>query len=454
MNFKRLDTDKLARHMLVLSVVMAGFGYGVVAEHFGLFPVPWMKSANAAVEAMLEETGTRLPWYYVRSSQRDRVRVRAQAAVAPGLTLISGVAERDESWVRVVDISGRPIHSWRIDWFKIWPSATHVPADVLPKSNGGLVHGVVLLPGGDLVFNFEELGMVRLDPCGNVVWRLPYRTHHSVSRDEDGNLWVPGLITREHKVDSLPNHQAPFDDYTLLKVSPDGQILEERSVVELLQKNGLRGLLHMSSIANRNTAVTGDTLHLNNVEVFPSTLAPGVFKRGDVMVSLRNINAIVVFDPSDWHVKFTSIGGVLRQHDPDFIDGNTISVFDNNNLAVWRENDDSRPDPAGHHSRIATVSALTGTVTTRYAGSPERPFFTDIMGQHQQLANGNVLITESIAGRVFEIDRAGNTVWEYFNLIDDGMLGLVGDARRLPGDLDERFFSRISSACERSTTEH
>jgi hypothetical protein len=452
MRFTNVDTDKLAQRMLIVSIVLVGFGYGVVAEHFGLFPVTWMKSANAAVEAMLEDSGTRLPWYYIKSSRKNRVHVRAPQAMAPGLTLIAGVAPRDESWVRIVDASGKEVHNWRIDWFDIWPNPTHLPADVLPKSNGGLVHGVMVMPNGDLVFNFEELGMVRLDACGKVVWRLPYRTHHSIHRDEQGTFWVPGLITREQPLASLPNYQPPFDDYTLLKVSPDGRVLEERSVLELLHKNDLRGLLHMSSIANRNTIVTGDTLHLNDVDIFPSTLRPGVFKAGDVMVSLRNINAIIVFDPADWSVKFTSVGALLRQHDPIFVDGNTISVVDNNNLCVWRG--ESYPDPVGRYSRIATISATTGKVTTRYTGTPGEPFFTDIMGQHQLLPNGNTVVTETIAGRVFELDRGQKIVWEYFNIIGDGLLGVIADAQRLPPELDEAFFTNVASRCEASTREH
>ncbi len=423
----------------------------MVAEHFGLFPVPWMKTANAAVESMLEESGTRLPWYHIRSTQGQRIRRATPEAIAPGLTIIAGVTEKDETLARIVDATGRTIHSWRIAWFDIWPGAAHVPADALPKSHGPLVHGVALMPGGDLVFNFEELAMVRVDGCGKVVWKLPYRTHHSIHRDEQGNFWVPGLITREQPLESLPNHQPPFDDYTLLKVSPDGRILAEHSVTDLLITNGLRGLLHMSSTANRRTTVTGDTLHLNDVEVFPTTLPAGVFKAGDVMISLRNINAIIVFDPSNWQVKFTSIGAVLRQHDPNFVDGNTISVFDNNNLAVWR--DESSPDAAGHYSRIATISAVTGKVTTRFAGTRERPFFTDIMGQHQLLPNGNLLVTESIAGRVFELDRNNEIVWEYFNVVRDGVLGLVADAQRLAPDFDEAFFAKKAATCAQSSTD-
>ena len=61
-------------------------------------------------------------------------------------------------------------------------------------------------------------------------------------------------------------------------------------VVDLLRDNGLSGLLYMSAIKQRDTSVTGDTLHLNNVEPFPAAMQPGVFAPGDLLVSLRNID--------------------------------------------------------------------------------------------------------------------------------------------------------------------
>ena len=119
------------------------------------------------------------------------------------------------------------------------------------------------------------------------------------------------------------------------------------------------------------------------------------------MVSLRNINAVIVFDADTKAAKFMSIGTMLRQHDADYIDGNTISVFDNNNLDPMVET----------QSRIIRIDARDGSVTTTFAGSPAVPFFTNIMGKHQILENGNTLITESRGGRTFEVTGDGRLVF-------------------------------------------
>ena len=69
-----------------------------------------------------------------------------------------------------------------------------------------------------------------------------------------------------------------------------------------------------------------------------------------------------------------------------------------------------------------------------FQGSAKRPFFTDIMGKHQWLPNGNLLITEACKGRAFEINPDGKIVWNFVNYVDDGVVGLVEEVKRLPLD--------------------
>ena len=47
------------------------------------------------------------------------------------------------------------------------------------------------------------------------------------------------------------------------------------------------------------------------------------------------------------------------------------------------------------------------------SGSACRPeFFAPFTSGAQRLTNGNTLITESATGRIFEVDTAGNLIWE------------------------------------------
>jgi len=446
----KIDRDVVARWVFFMSALILAFLYGVAATKLNIFPAPLILSAKGAADYLLEQWGGRTAWYYHSTDQREQVVVHAPEQVAPGLTLIGELGTDEKSHVKVVDERGRVIHSWRIDWYEMWPDPAHLPAEVVPKTAPSEIHGVKLASNGDLIFNFEKLGMVRLDPCGQIVWRLPHRTHHSIHIDENGHIWTSGLITRQSPQPLLPNYAPPFEEFTILEVTPDGQIVRELPVAKLLIDNDLHGLLYMGTTNNRSTKVTDDTLHVNDVEVFPSWRAPGVFRAGDIMISLRNINAIAVFDPSTLRIKFLSIGRVLRQHDPEFLDGNTITVFDNNNLAVWH-GDGALPDPAGHYSRVVAISAKTGDSEVRFSGSKEQPFFTDIMGKHQWLSNGNLLLTEAVAGRVVEVNPQGRIISEYFNLQGDGVVALVDDAVRLPPEFDEAFFANAVAACRTET---
>jgi hypothetical protein len=102
---------------------------------------------------------------------------------------------------------------------------------------------------------------------------------------------------------------------------------------------------------------------------------------------------------------------------------------------------------SGQSSRILRFSAISHDVDTLYAGTPQHPFFTDVMGQHQRLSNGDMLLTESVPGRVLEVDQDGRTVWEYYNLVRPGVRGTVSDAYRLPRQFDERFFTQKAAEC-------
>jgi hypothetical protein len=177
----------------------------------------------------------------------------------------------------------------------------------------------------------------------------------------------------------------------------------------------------------------------------------GVFKHGDVMISLRNINTVVVFDPDTLKIRHVMTGTFLRQHDPDFIDGNTVSLYDNNNLILDRFDNTSGSPILDQSSRIIKILATSADVSVLYEGTPTQPFFSNIMGNHQILENGNILIAETRAGRAFEVTSDGTLVWEHFNIIEPGLLGIVEDAQRLPPDFNEAFFAKIAANCAAAT---
>ncbi len=171
-------------------------------------------------------------------------------------------------------------------------------------------------------------------------------------------------------------------------------------------------------------------MHLNDVEVLREEMAAAfpLFAAGDVLVSIRNLDMIAVLDRETLLVKWWMTGPFLRQHDPDFLPNGHILVFDNRKGGLQRE---------FGYSRILEVDPTTRQVVWSYAGSERAPFYTDSRGKQQKLPNGNVLVTEAQAGRVFEVAReaqGGRIFWEWINGLGGGLAGYVTQADRVPDD--------------------
>jgi hypothetical protein len=266
----------------------------------------------------------------------------------------------------------------------------------------------------------------RLDACGEVVWKLPYMTHHSVFVSDDGNLWVPGVRHHAGPAPSLPGIVPPFDEDTVLQVSPDGEILREISLLELFYRNELQALLFANGLHTIDGSSHKDLLHLNDVDVLSASNADAfpLFEPGDIMVSLRNLNLVMVIDPVSEVVRWSQTGPWIRQHDPDFLPDGRIMVFDNRR--------DDRDGRTFGGSRILAIDPATREVQTIYEGSDNETFFTDTKGQQQPLPNGNVLIIEAKRGRVFEVAPDSRIVWSYISPFDQDHVAQVSDAIRYP----------------------
>ena len=65
------------------------------------------------------------------------------------------------------------------------------------------------------------------------------------------------------------------------------------------------------------------------------------------------------------------------------------------------------------------------------------------MGVHQKFASGNILIAQPTYGRVFEVTRDAEIVWEYINRLNKDYLGHVTIAEKFPTN----YFTFDKKAC-------
>jgi hypothetical protein len=272
-----------------------------------------------------------------------------------------------------------------------------------------------------------------------VLWKLDNLGHHSVHYADDGTIWVSSEKRKPDGAVAAIDSNDSAMDYILQQIDLDGKILRNISLFDVLKKNDLVGLSYMSKERTRSTGKLIDTLHQNDVETFPAGMASDMFKAGDLLVSMRDVNTVFVIDPTDLKVKFLSVGRFLHQHDPDFLKGDKISVFDNHNIP--------QSDTVTRASRIVEIDARTGAVTPVIDGTGEEPFFTDVMGSHQRLPNGNILVVPSGEGRVLEFTPEGRLAWRFDNRVAKGLNRRIYNAMVLPESMNEAFFKAKRATC-------
>lgn len=406
--------DKVA---FVASLAVLAWLYGFATSARGWFPNDFIVLAwdQARQVVASPPPGFTAPRVY----DRRGVRVPRPRSVQQGATLITSYW-RDSTWqpgLRLIDRRGRVLHEWLYD-------VTDVFGDTVQRV--GDLQGAHLFPDGDVLVNFAYVGIARLDACGSVVWRLPEGSHHSIARAEDGTFWIPGYrqnapTTSPRYPNGLPGLSDTVGRDRVLHVSADGDLIESIDVLELLYANGLE-----RHIAKSHRLKQSDVVHLNDIEPLPASMAPDypLFEAGDLLVSLRDLDLVLVFDPASGDVRWHASHPFIEQHDPDFLGDGWIGVFDNNRDGT------ERGSMLGG-SRIVAVRPGTDSVAIRFPSAESDPFYSEYAGKWQHLDNGNMLLTESAAGRVVEVAGDGRTVWEWVHgPYDDARVPEVYEAAR------------------------
>ena len=67
----------------------------------------------------------------------------------------------------------------------------------------------------------------------------------------------------------------------------------------------------------------------------------------------------------------------------------------------------------GGTTRIIEFNPHSMEILWEYPGDSDERLFSSIYGSQQRLSNGNTLISESNNGRILEVTRDGDIVWEY-----------------------------------------
>lgn len=313
--------------------------------------------------------------------------------VYSGYTLIVtnsglGAGADGNKYASLIDMSGQICHRW--------------------QSDEGISYGQIL-PNGHLLMRTwapqqgidgepmagSSTAILELDWDSNVVWE--YRNnalHHDFIRLASGNtlvlLWEQLTQEETNKItggivrDSDPD-QMMVD--VIAEIGPEGEVIKKWYAKEFLDfDNDV-----ICPLEGRH----GWT-HGNSLDVMPN---------GDILVSFRQINVVGIVDQSSGVLKWKwGPGDISHQHDATHVGNGNVMIFDNGSHRFGVS-----------YSRVLEINPLSDTVVWEYRGSPPIAFYSFNLGSAQRLPNGNTLICEGAPGRLIEVTKMGEIVWEYIS---------------------------------------
>lgn len=395
----------------VVSVALLGFVAGSVATLSEAAPARVVENAYRAGSALyskLTQYSDPLQFDLWREARTDKrgTTIYQPNKVQPGYTLFT---TGDKQRVQLIDFDGRVVHEWGLPYSQLWDKSAAVKA---PQPDSHVyIEKSHLYPNGDLLALYVAVGdtpwgygLVKYDRDNRVLWKYLAHVHHDLDVAPDGKVYV---LTQEIGQDDLPQYphlKAPrIDDYVAI-LSPEGKELKKIRIIDVMLKSPYARLLDTVPWYIQKGA--GDYLHTNSIEILDGrgTHKLPEAQPGRVLLSFREIGTIAIMDLEKEEIVWAMRGPWLRQHDPDLLANGNILLFDNQ----------GHVGPGGI-TRVIEVDPKTNKIVWQYAGTPDHPFESEVRSSQARLANGNTLITESDGGRLFEVARNGEVVWEWIN---------------------------------------
>jgi len=333
------------------------------------------------------------------------VRTHDPTKVDFGYTLFSS------SWsdrAFLMDMNGLVVHTWKV---------TH--------SNVSELHD-----DGNLFTHNCGAWLEEIAPDGAVIWRwegeawMTTPNHHDYAWVSSDEIYSLGAVNEAVKPGLYPEGREPEYIRTdiIVRLNRSKQVVWRFSFTDHFealceladlpipipyhdpQKVNRPGELPpIPAITTAPSPCSPDWAHANTIECLPDTplgRRDERFKQGNLLFSLRAIDVIGIIDPAKDRIVWAWGPGVLDgQHQPTMLPNGNILIFDN---GTYRG-----------HSIIREIDPVTGDSQWEYRDL--ETFFSPFRSGNQRLPNGNTLICECDAGRLFEVTVDGEVVWDFYN---------------------------------------
>lgn len=228
--------------------------------------------------------------------------------------------------------------------------------------------------------------LIQYNSCGGQDWAVPAKyTHHHFqmkSRSHVGVWAWDGLDMVEYSLlDGNELQRISLGD--VINKNPNIHIFEARLAFGRQNKWAYgstnfdikKGSKRYEEVENADW----DPFHPNDIEPLTKEKADSyeMFEEGDLLVSLRSINLVFVFRPSTKEIIWHIYGLTSRQHDPDWNNRGSITIFDNK-----------------YHNGSSTISSINphdGDMEALVFSTSDFLFFKPTGGNHEISDDGDMI---------------------------------------------------------------
>ena len=231
--------------------------------------------------------------------------------------------------------------------------------------------------------------LAEVDWDGNVVWEYINKyQHHDFYRFPNGNTMVPEWVELPEEFHRGVRGGRKMPRERLPRLLGDDLVEIDRAQNEVRRIHTWE-LLDPIRDPIFATARRWEWTHINSIDVN---------SEGDIVFSARHNDRVCVIDNKTGEIgfKYTETHG---QHHATWVKDGNIQVFDNGDAS----------------SRVIEIDPSNSEVVWDYQGVPSSQFFSGHISGATRLESGNVLICEGTSGRLFEVNRAHEVVWEWIN---------------------------------------
>ncbi len=287
----------------------------------------------------------------------------------------------------LMDLEGQVVHKWAGKNVKIqnW-------------------HHIEPVIDGSIIAIATGQGLVKINWGNQKEWFTPGGFHHDL--DILSGRTIYALMRKGRNIPYKNTKLQVLDDLIGI-LNSNGKIIKTYSLYNIFKDyitekklEKIEKYLKKATPRTLRTDTPSDIFHTNSIEVLRKDV-PGLGKRGNILLSIRQLNLIALVDIDEEKVIWSWGQDELEhQHHASVLENGNILLLDN---GIRR-----------NYSRVIEINSTTKKIVSEFKGNSHiKKFYTDQRGGAQRLPNGNTLITIAQRGKVIEVTPKNKIVWSY-----------------------------------------